>query len=1009
MRLGDGYLVHGLDTNAANVAKARAALRSKGLYGPVSVAQYDGKTLPYADNIVNLIVADTLGDVPEAEAMRVLAPLGAMVVGGKATTKPWPPQIDDWPQYLNKADNNAVAMDSVAGPPRRIQWVDDPVWCRSHMGVPTIASMVSGRGRLFSIEDAAPPDNPFLPAAFQIVARDAFNGKRLWTRPIGPWESVTMYIKCQPVQQQRRMAVVGDTLYCTLRLEGPLSALDAATGEVLKTYEGTSPTQEVAYDRGVLYLNVGDRFPTAAYNIVKLKGKPFVEGADPNEPFFGGGFRKGYAPQTRDKANPISAVVAVDPKTGEQLWAVRDIVRYTGGSMSIKGDYAVYQAAGGLFCVDAKTGERRWAVEKQIVNSRGHDSLTPGTTPNTVLLADDKVFAVEAIPTASIASNAKNTLVAYALADGKQLWQTPITGNYESSADVCFVNGELWIGGHNPAQLDVETGAVIRKIVQKMTGPMGHDRCYRNLITERFFINSKTGGADFLELSTGKEFPNHWTRGGCGMGVLPANGLVYSTAYSCTCSMGSMFQGMNAYASVEGKLQKSDDPMPVARSVRLQKGPAYGKIADATPAAAEDWPAYRRDGFRSGITKAPVPSKLKIRWDAKLPAKPTAVTAAAGKVFVGDVDAHTLYTLDDSTGETLWTFTADGRIDSPPAYYRGSVLFGSRDGWVYCLRAADGALAWRFKDLPDRLIGAYGQLESKWPVSGSVLILRDTLYFAAGRSSYLDGGIFLYALNPRTGDLLNSRGSYGPFSEGSGFPVGGHAGFKNDVLVTDGAKLYLRHKAFDLDLAETTAGRHIIPTGGFLDGQPQHRTCWALAPSIGSAASGDIMVSNGMEIYRVEGFPLYANHSYFDPRKSGYTLIANSLGSPGGAAKAAPPRRPGARRQDARRQGARRQGGDGGREIWRLNIPVTGKAIVKAGDVLFVAGEPMKFDDANYQNYVAAYDGQLGGRLLVVSATDGKPLAGYKLDAAPVWDGVSAANGRVYVSLADGTIRCFGR
>jgi hypothetical protein len=287
MLLNDSYLVHGLDTNGDNIARAKAYLRSQNLYGKVSVARYDGKTLPYSGNIVNLIVADTLGNVSTEEAMRVLAPLGAMVVGGKKTVKPWPKEIDDWPQYLNKADNNAVAKDSVAGPPRHLQWTDKPVWCRSHMGIPTVASLVTGNGRLFSIEDSAPPDNPFLPAAFRIVARDAFNGKELWARNITQWESVTMYIKCQPVQQQRRMAVVGDTLYCTFELEGPVSAVDAATGEVLKVYKNTNPTQEVAYDQGILYLNVGDRFPTAAYNIVKTKDQPYVEGVDPLGPFYG--------------------------------------------------------------------------------------------------------------------------------------------------------------------------------------------------------------------------------------------------------------------------------------------------------------------------------------------------------------------------------------------------------------------------------------------------------------------------------------------------------------------------------------------------------------------------------------------------------------------------------------------------------------------------------------------------------------------------------------------------
>jgi outer membrane protein assembly factor BamB len=377
------------------------------------------------------------------------------------------------------------------------------------------------------------------------------------------------------------------------------------------------------------------------------------------------------------------------------------------------------------------------------------------------------------------------------------------------------------------------------------------------------------------------------------------------------------------------------------------------------------------------------------------------MTSASGKVFVCDIDTHTLYALAGSTGKTQWTFTADGRIDSPPAYYKGMVLFGSRDGWVYCLRASDGALAWRFKDLPDKLIGAYGQLESKWPVSGSVLILNDTLYSAAGRCSYLDGGIFLYALNPRTGELINSRSCYGPFSEESGFPVGGHAGFKNDVLVTDGTKLYLRHKAFDLDLADTSGERHIIPTGGFLDGQPQHRTCWTLASSISTAISGDIMVSNGKEYYEVEGFPIYANHSYFDPRKNGYTLLAGSLdlskASPTDAVK---------RGQGNRKKGRR---GVAGKEMWHLQIPITGKAIAKAGNVLFVAGEPMEFDDPSYKNYVAAYNGELGGRLLAVSATDGKKLAEYKLSAAPVWDSIAIAGEHVYVSLADGTVQGLGQ
>ena len=77
------YVVHGLDTDAEQVADSREFIRSKGLYGPVSVDTFDGRRLPYVDNLVNLLVADELADVPMDEVMRVLAPLGVAFVGGE--------------------------------------------------------------------------------------------------------------------------------------------------------------------------------------------------------------------------------------------------------------------------------------------------------------------------------------------------------------------------------------------------------------------------------------------------------------------------------------------------------------------------------------------------------------------------------------------------------------------------------------------------------------------------------------------------------------------------------------------------------------------------------------------------------------------------------------------------------------------------------------------------------------------------------------------------------------
>lgn len=120
-RANDSYVVHGLDKSTVNVARARKYIRSLGIYGYVSVDKLQGNRLPYAENLVNLLVAEDLGEVSMAEVMRVLCPRGvAHVKRGTTWTKaikPWPEDIDEWTHYLHGPDGNPVAQDRVVGPP----------------------------------------------------------------------------------------------------------------------------------------------------------------------------------------------------------------------------------------------------------------------------------------------------------------------------------------------------------------------------------------------------------------------------------------------------------------------------------------------------------------------------------------------------------------------------------------------------------------------------------------------------------------------------------------------------------------------------------------------------------------------------------------------------------------------------------------------------------------------------------------------------------------------------
>jgi hypothetical protein len=107
-----GFVIHGLHRSPEMVDATRDAIQSSGYYGKISVEIYDGKHLPYADNIVNLLFAsEPESQLNEAEILRVLVPGGKASVNGKTIKKAIPNDIDEWPQYLHDSGNNAVAED----------------------------------------------------------------------------------------------------------------------------------------------------------------------------------------------------------------------------------------------------------------------------------------------------------------------------------------------------------------------------------------------------------------------------------------------------------------------------------------------------------------------------------------------------------------------------------------------------------------------------------------------------------------------------------------------------------------------------------------------------------------------------------------------------------------------------------------------------------------------------------------------------------------------------------
>ena len=77
--------------------------------------------------------------------------------------------------------------------------------------------------------------------------------------------------------------------------------------------------------------------------------------------------------------------------------------------------------------------------------------------------------------------------------------------------------------------------------------------------------------------------------------------------------------------------------------------------------------------------------------------------------------------------------------------------------------------------------------------------------------------------------------------------------------------------------------------------------------------------------------------------------------------------------------------------------------MVKAGDILFVAGPPDVLDP---NDPYAAFEARKGAQIVAVSAEDGKKLAEYKLESPPVFDGMITANERLYIATTDGRVLC---
>jgi outer membrane protein assembly factor BamB len=1059
LRAGAAYTVHGLDTDPAKVERARRRIQSLDLYGPVSVDQFDGRHLPYIDNLVNLLVAEDLGQLSMGEVTRVLAPRGVAYVktGGRwtKTQKPWPAQCDEWTHWMHDASGNGVAKDQVVGPPRHYQWLARPYWSKHHDTVLTTSAMVSAGGRNFYIGDEEEPSSIFSDAyegKWFLVARDAFNGTLLWKRAIAAWGWKEWGQKfhdrfAQPMQLPCRLVAAGNTVYATLGFHEPVTALDAATGKTLMTYENSNYADEILLHQGRLVLSTYSKEDLDVFRAAR-PGKP------------GKGTNNDSLPKT---------VRVLDAASGKVLWergpfvglAMRyDVVQgYDGLSLTAHEDRVVLLTPDAIHCLELESGKTRWQKARP---PRDEYRMTLGVRQSencTVVNAKDVVLFTQ--PRGNKPhTNHTNPCDLYALdaRTGKDLWSHAcgVTA-WGHPADVFVIDGVVWIHNHDPGPrpwpgaeipadilpnldycllgLDLHSGELKRKVPTGDIFQVGHHhRCYRNKATEKYIFTARRG-TELTDVATGDTWLQHWLRSECRYGNMPANGLLYSAPHPCGCYMGVLLKGYSALAGSDARA--ADKDRGVADDARLVVSGQLSVVSKKTGDRSQEslnsrslppvsllsplssshpnphdhaahgaripnpssWPTYRADIARSGHAKMKLPVELKPAWEARIGGRLSSLTVGEGQCYVAAIDTHTVHALDAARGARLWSYTVGARVDSPPTVCRDRVVFGSSDGWVYCLRAADGALVWKFLAAPQELrMSVDSQLESVWPVHGSVLVREGEVSLMAGRSSYLDGGITAYRLKLNTGELIEKKQIYSadPKTDkqvrGDTFDV---PGSQSHVLVSDGRSVYQLDNCLFGDGKFTKP--YLAATADFLDDSLFVRTWWGLVGA--GQAYASMLVHDDRFVYGFRPYPS-PGRDHLHVVGVGYPLFCVPIE----AAKDLP--------SEGYRQfisGGSFMGKARPRKLpnrWDAKTDVLVRAMLLTDDALVVAGPP---DAAEPTDPYAAFEGRKGGKLVALSPESGKVLREVPLESPPVWDGMAAAEGRLYVSTMGGKVVCFGK
>jgi hypothetical protein len=292
------------------------------------------------------------------------------------------------------------------------------------------------------------------------------------------------------------------------------------------------------------------------------------------------------------------------------------------------------------------------------------------------------------------------------------------------------------------------------------------------------------------------------------------------------------------------------------------------------------------------------------------------------------------------------------------------------------------------------------------------------LFCAAGRSSFLDGGIHLLRIDPDNGSILTEEAVYHRDPE-TGAELAVAANFEqdgclNDILSGDGQSIYLRHARFSSsDLERIESDSHLYSTLGFLDYTWWHRGYWLYSHDSRAgyagwwqqshqSPSGRILAMNGDCVFGFGRTYIPGHNSAEFSRGERYHLFAS-------------PRQQKSELVQADFRSSQQLRGQGKDNLidwskystvprhWSTRLPMHVRAMVLTADKLFVAG-PLGEGIISPE----AYQGKQGSALVAIKPGSGEVLQSIRLPFLPAFDGMSADGESLLLVGTDGVLRRFG-